>query len=72
MITVWNAYQPNFNPSDAIRRRTNPLYDVPLTNGQRAMFYRQTISDSNRNSYEFLFSERPVVAEYSSVTVYRG
>jgi hypothetical protein len=77
VVAVWNVYQLNFNPSDTIRRRSSPLDNVSLTNGQRAMFYGHTIyCDPNRttssSSYEFLFSEHPVVAEYSSAEVYRG
>ena len=34
-----------FDPNDSIRRNLNPLYDVPLTNVQRTLFYWPHVVD---------------------------
>jgi hypothetical protein len=44
-VVVWNAYAPRFEPNEAICRNMNPLYDVPLTNVQRALFYWPHVVD---------------------------
>jgi hypothetical protein len=44
-VAIWNAYAPVFEPNDSIRRNINPLYDIPLTNVDRSLFYWPHVID---------------------------